>query len=517
MGRPAVLKVEIVGDSKSAEAAGARTESAMGRIGSAAGKVGSLAKSGAAAAVVAIGAIAISAGKSASDLQQSQGAVETVFGRSADAVKRYAASADKDLGLSKSAYENLASVVGAQLQNMGFSTAQSVTQTQALISKGADLAATYGGSVQEAVEALSSTLKGETDPIERYAVSINETAINAQLAAKGQDKLTGAAANNAKAQATLDLITKQTSKTTGAFGRESDTAAGVTARFQAQTENLKSSIGAKLLPTYTSFIGFLSTKALPAVEAGAKSFQTRFAPQIQAVSGFVTGALIPALGKIRDWIMGTVVPAIQNFLSPVLNAAKTAFGYVKKAIDDNRPALDTLGGAIVKATGVLKPLGTLLGNIAGVALKALGKALGLIITGIAKLVGWIDTAVGKLGALKDKASAVASAVGGVVGKLNPFSGPPLTTDAGVSALVSPGFGPGGPLTTAGAGDTFLGALLGAAGGRGAAVIVDRRTFDLPDITVNGALDPVAVARQLRQLLDRYSITLGQAPAYGSIS
>src|SRR5262245_13321923 len=121
-------------------------------------------------------------------------------------------------------------------------------QTGDLIKKGADLAAQFGGTTKEAVEALGSALRGETDPIERYGVSVKQADIAAQMAADGTDKLTGAAAKQAKTAALLGLITKQSADAQGQFAREADSAAGAQQRTAAKVENLKAKMGEALLP-----------------------------------------------------------------------------------------------------------------------------------------------------------------------------------------------------------------------------------------------------------------------------
>jgi phage-related protein len=202
----------------------------------------------AAAAVAGITAFGKAAIDSASRTQQAMGAVDSVFGRNAGQVKKWAAGAATSVGLAKSEYGELASVLGAQLKNMGLPMKQVAGQTNDLITLGADLAATYGGTTAEAVEALSAAFRGETDPIERYGVSVKQADIAAQQAADGTDKLTGAAGKQAKTMALLELVNKQTADAQGQFARESDSAAGAAQIAAAQYENMKSNLGTALLP-----------------------------------------------------------------------------------------------------------------------------------------------------------------------------------------------------------------------------------------------------------------------------
>lgn len=247
------LRMLLTGEDRSASKALRGVGSEAGKTGGKMSKfagVGKAAMLGVAGALVGVGLAAVDFGKdaveAASRAEQSIGGVGAVFGKQSKEIEAAAAAAAKNLGLSANSYRELATVIGAGLKNKGIK--DYAGESQKLIKVGADLAAQFGGSTQEAVDALSSAMRGESDPIEKYGVSLNESAIAAVLAANGQSKLKGAALDTAKAQARLKLITEQTSDAQGAFGRESDTLAGKQARAQARFENLQMVIGEKLLP-----------------------------------------------------------------------------------------------------------------------------------------------------------------------------------------------------------------------------------------------------------------------------
>jgi len=201
----------------------------------------------------AVGAALVGVGKyaatAASDLQQAQGAVESVFGRSSAAVEKYASTSASRLGVAKSEYLNSAALMGSALQNAGFKASQAAGMTDKAFTRSADLAATFGGTAADAMDAINAAVsRGEFDPLEKYAVSLNMTAVNAELAKRGQDKLTGAALKNAKAQIVLDEIYAQTAKVQGQFAREANTAAGAQQRAEAAMKDAAASLGATLLP-----------------------------------------------------------------------------------------------------------------------------------------------------------------------------------------------------------------------------------------------------------------------------
>src|SRR5690606_23277167 len=117
--------------------------------------------------------------------EQSSGAVETVFKKDAATITKFAETAWKNVGLSQSETQEMATILGSQLKNLGMPMEDIANQTMDLTKLGADLAATYGGKTSDAVSALSSLLRGERDPIEKYGVGIKQADIDAEKLALG--------------------------------------------------------------------------------------------------------------------------------------------------------------------------------------------------------------------------------------------------------------------------------------------------------------------------------------------
>lgn len=140
--------------------------------------IGGGASRGAEAAKVALSAIGSAAVLSAmnkakdaaSGLQQAVGGTAAVFGEASEAVDDFAQSAAESVGLSQRAARELTSQIGASLKGYGFAVDEAAAKSIELTEIGADLAATFGGTTADAVAALSSALRGEFDPLERYGV-----------------------------------------------------------------------------------------------------------------------------------------------------------------------------------------------------------------------------------------------------------------------------------------------------------------------------------------------------------
>lgn len=309
--RSAILSIRILGDATKATEAIGKTQDKISKFQSGLTK----AAGGATLLLGGMAAFGKVAGESASRLEQAQGAVESIFGKQAGQIDNLAKKAAGAVGLAQSEYSELAGVLGAQLNNLGVSQDELVGTTDGLISKGADLAATFGGTTADAVGALTAAFRGETDPIEKYGISIKQADIAAQMAANGTDKLTGAAGKAAKTQATLDLITKQSASSQGQFARETDSAAGSAQIAAANWENAKAALGESLLPVMSS----LATKA-----AEVAGFIQQNSTAFTILAGVVAGlaaAILVAQGASMAY---SVVLGVQAAATGAGTAAITA-------------------------------------------------------------------------------------------------------------------------------------------------------------------------------------------------
>lgn len=271
---------------------------------------------------VAIGALAKKAGDSASRLQQSAGAVDSVFGAQASQIEEWAKTSSGSVGLASAEYQEMASVIGAQLKNLGTPLDQVAGKTDEMIRLGADLSATYGGTTTEAVQALGSALKGETDPIEKYGISVKNAAVEAAVGADKLKKMTDEQKTQAKSTALLGIVTEQAGGAIGAFGRESDSAAGQQQRANAAMEDASAQLGGVMLPLMAKASELLATFA--GWVARNKTLVLVLAAAIGAVAAAIIG-LNFAL-KAYKAIQAAITAATKAWAAVqwALNAAMTA-------------------------------------------------------------------------------------------------------------------------------------------------------------------------------------------------
>lgn len=370
MGKPAILAIKVLSDTRKAKQGLKETEQATGHLSDALGKIGGVALAGAALAGGAITALAVTGIKQAADLEQSVGAVNTVFKDGASQMHEYAEGAAEAMGLSQNEYNQLATILGTQLKNGGTAMDQLAGKTNELIGLGADLASMFGGTTPEAVAALSSALKGERDPIERYGVSLKQAQIDAKAAELGFQKVGGSLSNEANQAATLALIMEQTADAHGNFAKETDTLAGQQAILSAQWTNFTTNIGEAFIPVLTK------------------------------VMSVVTGSLMPALRDFGGFISYSLSSFMESSGGAIGKFAESLTGLGEMAIPFARRVVSALGDAINFVGQIFSAIEPILSSaISGIMphLSAMGTKLSELwsaVTGfVSVLVEWLSPAI----------------------------------------------------------------------------------------------------------------------------
>lgn len=476
--KTAILSVRIISDAQAARAGFKDAEQATKEFESSL-NTASVAAGVALAGITAIGVQAVQA---ASDLQQSAGAMEAVFGAHSDAIGQLAEDSARRVGLAQSEYQQLAAVLGAQLKNLGIEEENLVSQTDDLLTMGADLAAVFNGSTSEAVGALSALMRGERDPIERYGVTIKQAGVNAKLAEMGLDGLEGKARTTAEAQATLALLSEQTGHAVGQFSAEMDTAAVASQVAGALWQDAAADLGEALLPFVVQGAELLSSLA--------ETFQQNsdvLVPLLLIVGGFVA-------------IMAALVLGIKAYRTVVEVAA----------------AAQVLWNVAMTANPIgilIAAIAALIGFIVLIAVNweevqvIWGDAIGAMIGWIEDLINWVIDAINWVAQLFGAAGDLGNVDWGLGREARTMA---VTMDAGapLAARAMSFAAPAAFAAPASFGPTSAQLV---ASPRGAAAPVQNIT----SITDEGALDADAVARQIRDMLARLGKTSGTVSVGGN--
>ena len=288
------------------------------------GKVGKGFASAGKVAAVGLGVIAFGAKKAvdaASDMNETVSKTNTVFGKSGADMEKWGAAAAKNFGISKRDALDAASIFGTFGKAAGKTGDQLAEFSKPLVQAAADLASFHNVPVTQTLDDLRSGLAGETEPLRKYGILVNQAAIEQEALALGlvkatkntqaigdaqtkagvaQDKYTAAVkahgvasteaktalvslhtAQNAltkategnvtplsqenKMLATQQLVLKSLGPAAGDFARTSSGSANQARIQAAETANLTANLGKGLLPAYQlgqkillAFTGFMA-------------------------------------------------------------------------------------------------------------------------------------------------------------------------------------------------------------------------------------------------------------------
>jgi len=295
-----------------------QAEQASMGFGSVAGQIGKMTASLTAAYAAVQGFVASfrfvgDAIKLASDLGETTSKVGVIFGNSAGAIQSWSETASTSLGQSTRQAMDAAATFAIFGKAAGLSGGQLVGFSKNLVQLSTDLASFYNTSPEEAITAIGAALRGESEPIRKFGVLLDDAALKAEAMKLGLYDGTGALDAQTKSLAAYNLIIKQSGDAQGDFARTSDGLAGQTKILTSQFEDLKTALGELAVPLATLSVGFANDSIKEYKEfASATQAAAMGNNELNEAAGDATGALdllrvmvSSIAGPISDLISGT--------------------------------------------------------------------------------------------------------------------------------------------------------------------------------------------------------------------
>lgn len=208
----------------------------------------------------------------ASSMNESISKVNVVFGQGANAVLKFGESAATSMGLSNQQAIEAAGTYGNLFQAFGLGQTESQKMSTSLVQLAADLASFNNTSVDDALNALRSGLSGETEPLKRFGVALNETTLKNKAFAMGFGQIKGAMDPAMKAQVTYALVMEQTTLAQGDYARTASGTANTMKTLSAQFADTKVAIGDLVLPAFNALLKVTGV-IIPLIKSLAKYFK----------------------------------------------------------------------------------------------------------------------------------------------------------------------------------------------------------------------------------------------------
>lgn len=181
--------------------------------------------------------------QTASSLTEAQNKVGQVFNDSLPAVRAFGDGAAESIGMSERAALSATGTYGNLFRAFGIGEKQAADMSMELVQLAADLASFNDTSIDDALEALRSGISGETEPLKRFGVALNDARMKQEALNMGIYDGVGVLDPAQKAQAAYSVIMKDTAIAQGDFARNSDELANSMRTLEGSWENLKASFG----------------------------------------------------------------------------------------------------------------------------------------------------------------------------------------------------------------------------------------------------------------------------------
>ena len=287
----------------------------------------------------------------AGNLEQSLGGAEAVYKDYYSAIVEEAKKSSKLMGTSTNQYLEYANKIGSLMQGSGLTTEEAYELTTKAMQRASDVASIMGISVEDAMNAITGTAKGNFTMMDNLGVSMNATSLQAYALSKGIKTSYGEMSQAEKVQLAYNMFLEQTADYAGNYAKENDTLNGSLTTLKADFENLKAELGKELIPVISKI-----TKKIQKfvdwwgnLDDGTKKVIITL---LKVVA--IAGPILIIVGKIITFIQ-ILIPIIST-LTPLIIGLKTAVGLLNATLLANPIVI--LIGIILVLIGVLVLLWT---------------------------------------------------------------------------------------------------------------------------------------------------------------
>jgi hypothetical protein len=369
------LEVEIIGDSRSLERALGRSQKATGSFGRSLKNAAKTAAFGIAGLTVAGTVLGKKMIDLASDAAEVESKFRVVFGKQMPRMVDELDSFSKATGASRFELREQAADMGALLKPLSESTKAAGDMSIQFVKLATDLSSFNNVPVEDALLAIRSGLVGESEPLRRFGVLLNESAVKAEGLRMGLIKGKEEMTEQQKVLARSNLIMQQT---TLAQGDAERTAGSFANQMRALTNGLRDTgteIGLVLLPHVLKLVSFLNDN-MPTIKNVMKS-------ALEGITFAIEHGIVPAVQKAA-LVFREIAEAAREHWPKVRTAAESVANWYRANLQPTFESVsrnlvriwDRMGSDLQNTTkGHLTRLPPLvqaqLGNIASVATAGL--------------------------------------------------------------------------------------------------------------------------------------------------
>lgn len=365
----------------------------------------------------------------ASDLQEVQNVVDTVFGKSSKEIDDFSKDAIEKFGLSELSAKQFSSTMGALLKPTGLATDKITVMAKTLTGASGGMASFFNKTSDVIQQDLQSYFAGSAETMLKYGLDAKVANLESFALAKGIKKSWTEMSQAEQQTLRYDYLVKNLGYTFNDFEKTQDSYANQTKVLNERWKEFLANIGTKILPLITPIVGILNDFITNLGNIGSvlsgidfsniitafnnlKSAVQPFAENLfSGLKWFYDNILVPfGTFVITDIVPGflnaisgalSFINAIlvtfqplgiwlwENFLQPLANWTGGVIADTLLIIGD---ALKVVSAWIINNQGIIEAFGIAIGIVAG-AIAAFNAAIliwnviGIIATGVTTAFG----------------------------------------------------------------------------------------------------------------------------------
>lgn len=323
----------------------------------------------------------------ASNLEESINAVQVAFGTAGQSVLDIGNNAATAFGLARSEFNAAAVTFSGFADDVVGPGGDVADFIQTLTQRGADFASVFNIEASEALRVFRSGLSGESEPLKRFGIILNETAVKEFAFARGIAEVGTELTNQQKVLARYQLLLEETSKVEGDFANTSDSLANSLRIARAAFSEVQVAIGQGFTPAISTAAQFVSQNIQTFIDLGeaigtrlkeafestgtsAETFGAKIITTIEQLTAFLEGnaSADNPFQKVADGFE-ELLPLIEGFsalgnglIEVIKGVFDGLFGWLQIFTGTGDGVKNF--GAILKVVGdTLAAIGQLLGNL----------------------------------------------------------------------------------------------------------------------------------------------------------
>ena len=281
--------------------------------------------------------------KLASDLTETLGKTEIVFGNLSDTVIAWSETSVESMGLAQETALNMASTYGDLGTSMGLSANEAANMSMSLVKLGADMASFKNISIERANVALQAIYTGETESLKAMGIVMTEANLEQFAMAQGCEKTYKSMTQTEKVMLRYKYVMSMTTNAQGDFVRTGDSLANQSRKLGENIKQLGASFGKTLEPSISSAISTINglVSWINGLDDGVKRVITTVGETVAAVPVIITaiGGVITVVDKLKAAFVGLMANPVAAWITGI-TVAITALVSISSAMSGVSQEID---------------------------------------------------------------------------------------------------------------------------------------------------------------------------------